>query len=66
MTRRKFQTSAEETLESGLYFTSESVPPEIPSKTGSTCAVDQLRQHITPIRQGTLGCIDSTMLHSPG
>ena len=37
MTRRKFQTSAEETLERGLYFTRELAPPAWPSKTGSTC-----------------------------
>ena len=37
MTRRKFQTSAEVMLDSGLYFMSEPGPPSWPSKAGSTC-----------------------------
>ena len=37
MTRRKFQTSWEDTLDSGLYLTSEACPPAWPSNTGSTC-----------------------------
>lgn len=43
MTRRKFQTSADDTLDSGLYFTR--LPgPLLLSNTGSTCAGSS-RQH---------------------
>jgi len=37
MTLRKFQTSADDTLDSGLYFTRLFCPPSAPSNTGSTC-----------------------------
>ena len=36
MTLRKFQTSADDTLDSGLYFTRLFCPPSEPSNTGST------------------------------
>jgi hypothetical protein len=56
MTRRKFQTSADDTLDSGLYFTR--LPgPLLLSNTGSTCAASS-RQHSecsrrkTPYRPG--------------
>ena len=38
MTRRKFQTSWDETFERGLYLTREFWPPACPSNTGSTCS----------------------------
>ena len=37
MTLRKFQTSADDTLDSGLYLTRLFCPPSAPSNTGSTC-----------------------------